>query len=104
MSRKKSEKNKKTDVLCNQLIAWTPHAWEEYLYWQKHDTNTVNKINELLAACLREPFKGIGKPEPLKENLAGFWARRINQKDRLVYLPQNGNIYVVQCRFHYADK
>jgi len=106
MSKKKNnEQKKKSDVLlASQQIAWTPHAWDEYLYWQKHDAATVNKINDLLAACLKDPFRGIGKPEALKANLTGFWARRINQKDRLVYLPQNSNIYIVQCRFHYTDR
>jgi len=83
------------------VLAWTDQAWEEYLYWQKHDMSKVETINELLEECRRTPFKGTGKPEPLKGDLSGYWSRRIDREHRLVYLPEDCCIYIVQCRFHY---
>lgn len=82
-------------------FAWTDDAWDDYLYWQEHDENKVEEINGLLEECSRDPFKGTGKPEPLKGNLTGYWSRRIDKEHRLVYLPEDGCIYVTQCRFHY---
>ena len=67
------------------LLTWTPQAWEDYLYWQHTDKRTVKRINELLRDAMRNPFEGMGKPEPLRFDLAGCWSRRINQEDRLVY-------------------
>ena len=67
------------------LLTWTPQAWEDYLYWQHTDKRTVKRINELLRDAMRNPFEGLGKPEPLRFDLAGCWSRRINQEDRLVY-------------------
>jgi toxin YoeB len=98
MSRQKT-KNK--EAAKQGLISWTEHAWEEYLFWQEHDSNIVDEINNLLAECRTNPFKGTGKPEPLKGDLTGYWSRRITKEHRLVYLPEDGNLYVVQCRFHY---
>ncbi len=83
------------------IIAWTDHAWEDYLFWQSQDASKVEAINTLLRECVRDPFTGIGKPEPLKGNLSGFWSRRIDKTNRLVYLAEGGVIYVVQCRYHY---
>jgi toxin YoeB len=82
-------------------LAWIEEAWEDYLYWQKIDKKTVKKINELIKAIQRTPFEGIGKPEALKENLSGWWSRRINLEDRLVYKVENENIIILQCRKHY---
>ena len=73
------------------LLTWTPQAWEDYLYWQHTDKRTVKRINELLRDAMRNPFEGLGKPEPLRFDLVGCWSRRINQEDRLVYKP---------CSFH----
>ena len=67
------------------LLTWTPQAWEDYLYWQHTDKRTVKRINELLRDAIRNPFEGLGKPEPLRFDLAGCWSRRVNQEDRLVY-------------------
>ena len=67
------------------LLTWTPQAWEDYLYWQHTDKRTVKRINELLRDAMRNPFEGLGKPEPLRFDLAGCWSRRINQEDHLVY-------------------
>lgn len=82
-------------------LTWTPHAWEEYIYWQETDKKVVRRINELLKECLRTPFDGKGKPEPLKGALSGFWSRRITDEHRLVYKVNNTEIVVVQCRNHY---
>ena len=82
-------------------LAWIEEAWEDYLYWQQVDKKTVKKINELIKAIQRTPFEGIGKPEALKENLSGWWSRRINLEDRLVYKVENEKIIILQCRKHY---
>lgn len=76
-------------------------AWEDYLYWQKADKKMLKKINELIKVSIRTPFEGIGKPEPLKSNLSGWWSRRINHEHRLVYRIENNAIYILQCRKHY---
>jgi toxin YoeB len=76
-------------------------AWEDYLYWQRHDKKTLKKINELLKDINRDPFKGTGSPEPLKHDLSGYWSRRITLEHRLVYRVENGLIKVIQCRYHY---
>lgn len=85
-------------------ITFAEDAWEEYLCWQSQDKKTLKKINSLLKAIQREPFAGEGKPEPLKGNPEGEWSRRINGKDRLVYIVNNGNITITQCKGHYNDK
>lgn len=84
------------------LLTWAPQAWADYLYWQATDKRTVKRINELLRDALHEPFKGLGKPEPLLFGLAGCWSRRINREDRLVYLRdvQGAALIVLQCRYH----
>ena len=79
-------------------------SWEDYLYWQKIDKKKIKKINDLLKDISRNPFEGIGKPEPLKENLSGFWSRRIDDKNRLVYKFDNEMIEIIQCKTHYGDK
>ena len=76
-------------------------AWEDYLYWQKTDKVMLKRINTLLRDVARSPFEGIGKPEPLKHQLAGFWSRRIDDEHRLVYAAEDGRIRVAQCRYHY---
>ncbi len=82
-------------------LIWTTGAWEDYLYWQQHDKRTLKKINELIKDISRTPFMGIGSPEPLKHQLSGWWSRRINLEDRLVYKVEGNNIYLLQCRKHY---
>ena len=82
-------------------IVWTLAAWEDYLYWQTRDRKTLKRINTLIQATLRSPFTGIGKPEPLRENLAGFWSRRIDDTHRLVYCVENNDLAIVACRYHY---
>jgi toxin YoeB len=82
-------------------ILFTTDAWEDYLYWQGQDRKTLKRINELIKAAQRTPFEGIGKPEPLKENLSGFWSRRIDDKNRLVYEISDAEIAIISCRYHY---
>ena len=84
-------------------IVFVPDAWDAYLYWQGQDTKTLKRINQLIQASLRTPFEGIGKPEPLKENLSGYWSRRIADDHRLVYRVTDTEIVIVACRFHYDD-
>ncbi|MCX5815352.1 MAG: Txe/YoeB family addiction module toxin [Proteobacteria bacterium] len=83
------------------MINFTKEAWEQYTYWQNVDKTMVNKINNLIKDCTRSPFKGIGKPEPLTKNLSGFWSRRIDDEHRLVYKYENGDLFIISCRFHY---
>ncbi len=85
-------------------ITFAEDAWKEYLYWQRQDKKTLKKINALLKEIQRQPFSGIGKPEPLKEDGEGYWSRRINEKDRIVYCVDNDTIIVLQCKGHYNDK
>jgi len=84
-------------------LIWSEKSWEDYLYWQKTDKRMVTKINELLKAIKQEPFDGIGKPEPLRHELAGCWSRRINAEHRLVYRANEYAISVVSCRYHYGS-
>ena len=78
-------------------------AWEEYCYWQTQDKKTLKRINQLLLDIKRNGFTGIGKPEPLKDNLSGFWSRRIDDANRLVYKITNDYIEIVQCKGHYDN-
>jgi len=82
-------------------LIWSANAWEDYLYWQGNDKKTVKRINALIKDIKRNPFEGLGKPEPLKHNWAGYWSRRINQADRLVYKYEAEAIFIAQARFHY---
>ena len=86
-------------------LLWTEEAWEDYLYWQNADKDVLRKINSLIKEASRDPFKGIGKPEPLKESLKGWWSRRITGEHRLIYRiigkAPSQQIEIVQCRFHY---
>ena len=82
---------------------FTSNGWEDYIYWQTEDKKTLKKINSLLKDIDRNGNEGIGKPEPLIGNLSGFWSRRINEKDRLIYKIDEYNIYILSCRYHYSD-
>ena len=82
-------------------IAFTNAAWDDYVWWQTQDRKTLRRINLLIEAVLREPFIGIGKPEPLRENLSGYWSRRIDESNRLVYAVEDHQIVVIGCRYHY---
>lgn len=83
------------------LLQWDFDAWEDYLYWQAESKKNVKRINQLIKDMIRHPFEGIGKPEPLKNNLAGLWNRRIDEEHRIVYLVDDGNIVIFSCRGHY---
>jgi len=85
----------------SRLLAWTDAAWKDYVYWQSQDKKTLKRINKLIEDTKRTPFEGIGKPEPLKENLSGFWSRRIDDTNRLVYAVDDKHITVISCRYHY---
>jgi toxin YoeB len=76
-------------------------AWADYLYWQGEDRKTLKRINKLIADALRDPFEGLGKPEPLRENLSGLWSRRIDESNRMVYEVSDEYLTIVACRFHY---
>ena len=82
-------------------LLWEDRAWEDYLYWQGQDKKTLKRINALIKDIQRNLFEGIGKPEPLKENLSGWWSRRIDDTNRIVYFEKDGVIYIVSCRGHY---
>ena len=82
---------------------WLPNGWKDYLYWQQNDRKTLLKINELIRDAQRNPFTGLGKPEPLKRNLQGWWSRRITQQHRLVYRVERECLVIMQCRFHYEQ-
>ena len=82
-------------------ITWTLTAWEDYLYWQSIDKSKLKRINELIKAITREPFKGIGNPEALKHDLQGFWSRRIDSEHRLVYQIRENTLCIIACRYHY---
>jgi len=81
--------------------SFTPTAWEGYVYWQSQDKKTLKRINTLIKECLRTPFEGIGKPEPLLGDLSGLWSRRIDEKNRLVYEVTDVAITIISCRYHY---
>ena len=82
-------------------IEFTPEAWDDYLWFQQNDKAGLKRINLLIKAIQREPFEGLGKPEPLKHNLSGFWSRRITAEHRLVYTIEDGELRVVMCRYPY---
>ena len=82
---------------------FTENGWADYVYWQTEDRKTLKKINTLIDDIARNGNVGIGKPEPLTGDLSGFWSRRINDKDRLIYKISGDNIFILACRFHYGD-
>lgn len=82
-------------------LIFAEQAWEDYLYWQKTDRKIVARINSLIQEIRCEPFSGIGKPEPLRHGLAGYWSRRINDEHRIVYKTQDGALLIAQLRYHY---
>ena len=82
-------------------VSFTENAWEDYLYWQTQDKKTLRRINALIKDIQRNPFEGIGKPEPLKGNYQGWWSRRIDEANRIVYKAEAEQIVIAQCRTHY---
>lgn len=83
-------------------LLFLPEGWEDYLYWQTQDKKTLRRINALIKDIQRNPFEGLGKPEPLKGNYQGWWSRRIDEVNRIVYKIEAGQIVVAQCRTHYS--
>ena len=86
-----------------RAILFTPSAWADYIYWQSQDKKTLKRINTLIEAAAREPFTGIGKPEALRGDLTGFYSRRIDDVNRLVYKADDNALQIVACRYHYKD-
>ncbi len=82
-------------------LIWSTPAWEDYLYWQTQDKKILQRINTLIKEIQREPFKGIGEPEPLKHNWKGYWSRRITREHRLIYKVEVEQLWIAQCRYHY---
>jgi len=83
------------------MVAWADNAWEDYLYWQVQDKKMLKRINTLIKDIQRNPFIGLGEPEPLKYNWQGFWSRRMDLEHRLVYQVRDGMLFIAQCRYHY---
>ena len=84
-------------------LLWDDRAWDDYIYWQNQDKKTLKRINALVRDIQRDRYNGIGKPEPLKENLAGWWSRRIDDENRIVYKEENGALIIASCKGHYEN-
>ena len=82
-------------------LVFAPQAWDDYLYWQKADTQMISRINLLIKEIIRNPYAGVGKPEPLKHALQGYWSRRITSEHRIVYKKAGNQIFIAQLRYHY---
>jgi toxin YoeB len=82
-------------------LIFVDESWEDYLYWQQTDRKVLSKINDLLQDISRNPYSGLGKPEPLKYKYQGYWSRRINDEHRLIYRVKDDEIHIAKCRFHY---
>lgn len=87
----------------DKIIQWDIDTWNDYIYWQTQDRKTLKRINLLIKDISRSPFEGLGKPEPLKGTLTGFWSRRIDEENRLVYVVEEKVIILISCRGHYED-
>ncbi len=87
----------------SRQLSFKQKAWDDYTYWQTKDKKTLKRINQLIKDTLRDPFNGIGKPEPLKNDLAGLWSRRIDDANRILYRVTDDIIEIIQCRTHYND-
>lgn len=84
------------------ILSWSDEAWDDYLYWQSTDKQTLKRVNLLIKDIKRSPFEGIGKPEPLKHDLTGYWSRRIDKENRIVYKVTSDAIIIAMCRYHYS--
>ncbi|CAM3299016.1 Txe/YoeB family addiction module toxin [Halomonas lysinitropha] len=83
------------------MLTWASQAWQDYLYWQSRDKKTLKRINTLIKDIQRQPFQGLGDPEPLRHQWSGYWSRRIDREHRLVYKVTDNAVVIVQCRYHY---
>ena len=88
----------------SRLLVFTPNAWADYTYWQTQDKKTLKRINTLIEATARDPFTGIGKPEALRGDLTGYWSKRIDDVNRLIYQVTDSELNIIACRFHFGDK
>ncbi len=82
-------------------LVFSRESWEEYLYWQETDPQTLKRINHLIKDTMRNPYRGIGKPEPLRHSFQGYWSRRIKSEHRMVYRLSGGDLWIAQLRYHY---
>lgn len=87
----------------SRQLAWTDAAWSDYCSWHGQEKKTIKRINKLIDDTKKTPFTGMGKPEPLRENLSGFWSRRIDESNRLVYAVNDSHLTIIACRYHYQD-
>ena len=87
--------------MAYKKLQWDGDAWADYIYWQSQDKKTLKRINLLISDILRNPYEGIGKPEALKDNLSGLWSRRIDEKNRIVYIVNNDTVTIISCDNHY---
>lgn len=85
-------------------LQWDFDAWEEYCYWQQHNKVILKRINLLIKDIIRSPFHGVGKPEPLKGNLSGFWSRRIDEGNRIIYVVEKDLVIIISCKGHYNNR
>lgn len=85
-------------------LKWADEAWEDYLWWRKHNQRLYERVNNLIEEIKKAPFRGIGKPEPLRHEWSGYWSRRINEEHRLIYKVSGGVLFVATCRYHYSEK
>ena len=83
------------------ILCWADDAWDDYLYWQQTDRKVLKRINDIIKDMKRNPFEGIGKPEPLKHQWSGYWSRRVTEEHRIVYKVESDHLYIAQCRYHY---
>ena len=83
---------------------WTDRGWDNYLFWQTQDKKTLRRLNDLIKVIERSPYEGLGKPEPLKHDLSGWWSRQIDDVNRIVYRIKDGHLEISQCKGHYSDK
>lgn len=96
------QKTRQAIALGNAVkVLFADRAWEDYLYWQKVDRRKLGRIDELIRDIQRQPFKGLGKPEPLRFGFSGYWSRRIDREHRLVYKVEKDTVFIAQCRYHY---
>ncbi|HDS1775993.1 TPA: Txe/YoeB family addiction module toxin [Pseudomonas putida] len=102
MSKNQKQRNK-NEARDKVSVKFTKEGWEDYCHWQSADLTILGNVNRLIDVCLRTPFTGIGKPEPLKGDLSGLWSRRITREHRLVYFFEASMLTVLQCRYHYDD-
>ncbi|WP_455922307.1 Txe/YoeB family addiction module toxin [Pseudomonas putida] len=101
MSQNKKQQNK-NNARENVTVSFLPHGWDDYQHWAENVSGKREAVDKLIGAILRDPFVGIGRPEPLKGDLSGYWSRRIDKEHRLVYFYEDGTLTIISCRYHYG--